>query len=53
MVRRETAALAYDKFSLLGVGRSAGLRDDRCLTDATNVAIPVRRWRVSSSGGKQ
>lgn len=53
MVKQETAALVYDEFSVFGAGRSAGLQDDRCLTDATNVAIPVRRWRVSSSGGKQ
>lgn len=45
--------LVYDKFALLGTGCSAGLEDDRCLTDATNVAIPVWRWRVSSSGGMQ
>lgn len=53
MVRQETAALAYDKFALLGTGCCPGLADDRCLMDAANVAIPVWRGRVSSSGGKQ
>lgn len=48
MVRQAAAALVRVEFSVFGAGRGAGLQDDRCLTDATNVAIPARRWRVSS-----
>lgn len=43
----------HNQFTLLAVRHEPVLLNDRCLMDATNVAIPVPRRRAISSGGKQ
>lgn len=43
----------HNQFTLLAVRHDPVLLNDRCLMDATNVAIPVPRRRAISSGGKQ
>lgn len=53
LIKEITTLYIYNQFTLLGARHGPVLLNDRCLTDATNVAIPVLQWRAISSGGKQ